>query len=257
MRAALAAICFLAASIAGSTGVRALDAGKVDAIVRAADAFAELAKGSHTTGRPPRQTDPAAAPLLNTAFDTAAIKETRVPWSELLTLNKWNLAIIKIGVVYMLAGTGVSDIEAAGTTPGVADRVDRNTATFAPELGRYFDAQLHLQGAIMNTVQEFLRTASRTQLENAQFKAGLGQIRSGVAQTVTGMLGTFTVEGVADDWRRARLVAAFEIAPTAVKFLPPEEQRSVRTTAEEIAGKMQDATVKSRLNSFAKMFGQQ
>jgi hypothetical protein len=241
--------------VVGSTGAHALDAGKVDAVTKAADAFAALAKDSHNTGQPPRQSDAVAKPLLDIVLDTTEATRSRVPWNQLLTLNGWNLAVIKVGLVYMLAGTGASDLAALNDKPDAAAKVDRNTVAFAPELGRYFDAQLRLQGAIMDTVQEFLRTAQRAQLENPQFKSGVGQIRSGVAQTITGMFGTFTLEGTTDDWRRARLVVANAIAPKAAKFLPPEEAGSVRAAALEIAGQMSDAKVKDGLTRFAKTLG--
>jgi hypothetical protein len=242
-------LLFLAAS---SVGARALDAGKVEAASKAADALVALAKGSHVTGQPPRQSDPAAKPLIDTVFDTADATRARVPWNQLTTLNNWNMAVIKVGLVYLLAGTGAEDLTALNDKPDAGAKVDRNTATFAPELGRYFDAQLRLQGAIMDTVQEFLRTAQRAQLDNPQFQSGVGQIRSGVAQTITGMLGTFTVEGMTNDWRRARLIAANAVAPKAAKFLLPEQAGSVRAAALEVAGQMTDAKVKAGLTSFAK-----
>ena len=69
------------------------------------------------------------------------------------------------------------------------------------------------------------------------------------------MLGTFTVDGTTDNWRRARLSALTEIAPRAAKFLPPDEASSVRATAEEVARQMQDLTVKTRLAAVAKTMG--
>ena len=252
MRRSLQIIALMSTLAMGPVGAHALDAGKVEAVDKAADAFAALAKDSHNTGRPPRQSDPAARPLIDVVFDTAEATRERVPWDQLLTLNKWNLAVIKVGLVYMLAGTGAADLAALNDKPEAATKVDRNTVAFAPELGRYFDAQLRLQGAIMDTVQEFLRTAKRSQLDNPQFKSGVGQIRSGVAQTITGMIGTFTVEGTTDDWRRARLSVANAIAPKAAKFLPAEEKGSVRAAALEVAGQMTDAKVKAGLEAFAK-----
>jgi hypothetical protein len=252
MRRSLHVIALLSILAASAVGAHALDAGKVEAVTKAADAFAALAKDSHTTGQPPRQSDAAAKPLLDLVLDTTEINRGRVPWNQLLTLNGWNLAVIKVGLVYMLAGTGATDLAALNDKPDAAAKVDRNTVAFAPELGRYFDAQLRLQGAIMDTVQEFLRTAQRAQLDNPQFKSGVGQIRSGVAQTITGMLGTFTLEGVTDDWRRARLTVANAIAPKAAKFLPAEEAGSVRAAALEVAGQMSDAKVKGGLTALAK-----
>jgi hypothetical protein len=40
------------------------------------------------------------------------------PMSELEILNAWNLDVVKVGLVYILAGTGVTDIAALPNTPG-------------------------------------------------------------------------------------------------------------------------------------------
>ena len=52
----------------------ALDAGKIAAISKAAKSFVALAKNSASTGRPPRQSDPAIKQLLDTVFDTTEIQ---------------------------------------------------------------------------------------------------------------------------------------------------------------------------------------
>jgi len=230
----------------------ALDARRVDAIANAAAAFVALAPNSATTGKPPRQSDPAAKPLLDLVFDTTEVTRHRIPWDQLLTLNKWNLAVIDVGLVYMLAGTGARNLDELNSKPAADAIVDRNTVTFAPELGRYFDAQLRIQGAIMDTVQEFLRTAQSAQLESPQFKSAVAQIRSGVAQTLTGMFGTFSIEGVTDDWRRGRLTVANASAPKVAKFLVREQKVSVRAAVLQVADKMSDVSVKSGLLAFAK-----
>ena len=256
MRRCLQVIALSLALGAPSLSAHALDAGKVDAISKAADRFAELAKESHTTGKPPRQTDPTVKPLLDLVFDTAEIERGQpVPMNQLNTLNGWNLAAIKVGLIYMLAGTGTNDIATLGNDPKAGDKVNSNTAEFSPELGRYFDAQLRLQSAIIDTVQGFLGTASKAQLENPNFKSGIAQIRSGVAQTINGLVGTFAVDGVTDEWRRARVAVVNAIAPKVAKFLLPEEARIVRETALEIAGRMKDQRVKDDLAKFAKAVG--
>jgi hypothetical protein len=57
------------------------------------------------------------------------------------------------------------------------------------------------------------------------------------------------------DWRRARLTVANAIAPKAANFLPREEAGSVRATALEVAGQMNDAKVKDGLTALAKTLG--
>lgn len=253
MRRCVQVFALSLALIAPATSAFALEAAKVAAIAKAADRFAELAKDSHNTGKPPRQTDPAVKPLLDLVFDTTEIERGKpVPMTQLNTLNGWNMAAIKVGLIYMLAGTGTTDIAALGNDPKAGDKVNSNTAEFSPELGRYFDAQLRLQGAIIDTVHGFLPTASKAQLENPNFKTGIGQIRGGVAQTINGLVGTFAVDGVTDEWRRGRIAVVNSIAPKVAKFLLPEEARVVRETALEIARQMQDQRVKDGLAAFAK-----
>jgi hypothetical protein len=109
-------------------------------------------------------TDPAARALIDTVFDTRELAGGARPMAELGHLNAWNLAVLKIGVVYILAGTGATDISALANDQATQQRVERNTVTFAPEFGRYFDAQLALQGAIVDTVQGFLASASKDDL---------------------------------------------------------------------------------------------
>lgn len=226
----------------------ALDPAKAAATEKAASAFVALAKGSEKTGKPPRLNDPAAKPLLDTVFNTAEIeKGGPLPMADLGNLNTWNLAAVKIGIVYMLAGTGVTDISQLGNDAAAAAKVDENTATFAPELGSYFDAQLKLQAAIVETVQAFLQTAPKAQLDQPNFKSGVSQIRSGCAQTINGFITAFVNDGLNDEWRRARLASLLPLAPKFAKFLLPEDLRALRETANEVGGQMKDAKVKADL----------
>lgn len=246
-------VATLIAVISQQSVARALEPGKVDAIGKAAEAFVALAKDSHRTGNPPRETDATARRLLDLVLDTAEIESGKpVPWSQLMSLNNWNQAAVKIGLVYLLAGTGATDIAALNNDPGAAEKVNGNTSKFAPELGRYFDAQLRLQGAIADTVQQFLGTASRAQLENPQFKSGLGQIRSGLTQTVNGLLSTLVVDGVTDEWRRARLAVVIGVAPKMARFLPREQAASIGEIAQEVAGHLRDQAAKNALAEIVK-----
>ena len=61
---------------------------KVASITKAADQFVALAKDSATTGEAPRESDPAAKPLLDLVLDTSSLQSGPVqPMSELETLN--------------------------------------------------------------------------------------------------------------------------------------------------------------------------
>ncbi|MEA2935504.1 MAG: hypothetical protein QOD74_2150, partial [Variibacter sp.] len=82
------------------------------------------------------------------------------------------------------------------------------------------------------------------------FKSGVAQIRSGCAQTINGVITTFVNAGLNDEWRRARIANLLPLAPKFAKFLLPEDLRSLRDTANEVAGQLQDAKVKTDLTKF-------
>jgi hypothetical protein len=243
------ALLALALSIGGAA---ALDAGKIAAINKAADSFVALAKDSATTGQPPRQSDANVKPLLDTVFDTAELQSgQRQPMAALDKLNEWNYAILRVGVVYILAGTGITDVTKIPNTPEIAQKINHNTAEFAPEMGRYFDAQLWIEAAVMDTVGAFVASASPAQLEQPNLKGGLAKIRAGATQTITGALTTLPLDGLSDAWRRDRLPVLSATAPIAAQFLLPEQARSLSDTASEVAGRMNDPAVKATLTSFA------
>lgn len=250
-RASAALFALLSAALLAASPSWALDPAKAAAADKAAEAFIVLAKGSETTGKPPRLTDPAAKSLMDAVFDTREIeKGGPLPMADLGNLNTWNLAAVKIGLVYMLAGTGVTDIAKLPNEQSALAKVDQNTADFAPELGRYFDAQLRLQAAIVDTVQAFLLTGPKKQLEQPNFKSGVAQIRAGCAQTISGFITAFVNQGLSDQWRRERIGNLLPLAPKFAKFLLPEDLRTLRETANEVGGQMSDAQVKADLAKF-------
>jgi hypothetical protein len=254
MRRAIVVALF--ALLISSAEALALDPAKVAAVTKAADAFVALAADSEKTGNAPRQTDAAVKPLLDTVFDTAVLEKGGVqPMAELNNVNAWNMSVLKIGLVYMLAGTGVKDIGALPQTPEMMAKVDGNTVTFAPEVGRYLDTQIKLQMAIIDTVQAFIRTASRAQLDNANVKSGIAKIRSGTAQTISGAISTLQLPAQTDDWRRSRLQVLEAMAPKAVKFLGAEEAQGLRAALTEAAGTMAAPDIKARMQKLAGVFG--
>lgn len=166
MRYPLPTTILLVALALPCSTLSALDDANTNAISNAADTFARLASDSAKTGQAPRQTDPAVKPLLDLVFDTSELqKGATQPMSALTNLNTWQGAVLKVGLVYTLAGTGVTDIAALSNTPEITEKIERNTVEFAPEMGRYCDAILWVQGALMDTVAAFLATASPSQRE--------------------------------------------------------------------------------------------
>ena len=246
------AIFALCALVLSTVGTAAFDASKIAAVSKAADSFLALAKDSARTGQPPRQSDPAVKALLDTVFDTTEIQSNPArPIATLQDLSTWTLAVAKVGLVYILAGTGVDDITRLSGHPEAEKKADHNTIEFAPEIGRYSDAQLWLETAVINAVDAFVAGTSPVQREQPNFKTGLDQIRAGAVQTIYGALTTLKLEGLSDAWRRDRLPALTAIAPRAARLLQPEQARLLSKAATEVSARTTDPAVKAALTSFA------
>jgi hypothetical protein len=238
--------------VLGCGSAHALDAAKIAAINKAADAFAARAGNSAKSGLPPRQSDPAVKALLDVAFDTSEIQAGPAqPMSALSNLNAWTIAVLKIGLVYTLAGSGLTDITALANRPDLIAKVNGNAVTFAPEMGRYFDAQVRLQGAVMDSVTAYLATATKAELDRPNVRNGLADIRAGNTRTIVGVITTLPIDGISDSWRRERMSTLNEIAPKVVKFLPPENLTLLSQTVTDVAAQMTDPGVKTGLMSFA------
>ena len=59
-------------------------------------------------------------------------------------------------------------------------------------------------------------------------------------------------KGLAADWRRERLPVLAAAAPVAARFLSPAEKGELREAALEVAAHVDDATLKSGLDNFAR-----
>lgn len=253
MRRAQSIPVILLALLAGYGTAHALDAAKAEAMTKASEQFVALAKDSHTTGKPPRQTDAAAKPLMDRVFDLSEVQKSSSTFkmADLGNLNTWNLAVLKIGLVYILSGTGTDDLAKLTVTDEVIKRIDQNAADFAPEMGRYFDAQVWIQIGIMDVLNGYLPTASQSQLNQPSFKSGIEQVRAGAAQTLNGFVTSFPNAGLTDAWRRERIAVLTAAAPRAAKFLLPEQSAELREAAIKVAADMKDPAVKTGLTAFA------
>lgn len=247
-------LVLMAALAAGAAAAAPLDAQKLAAVQKAADDFAALAKDSHTDGKPPRQSDPAVAALLDAIFDTSALQSPEpLPFDQLGMLNQWTVAILKAGAVYMLAGSGTADLAKAAGDASLVEHIERNTAEYAPEMGRYLDAQIRIMDAMIRSVVAHIASDPQA-LENPNVRGGLAKIRAGTKQTLLGAVTTLLNVGLSDDWRRARLPALAAFAPTAAKFLLPEDDREVREAALDVAQVMRDPEVERGLKAVADAF---
>jgi len=212
--------------------------------VKAAADFEVLAKDVYKTGNAPRQSDASAGPLLDAAFNVDLVKsKTALAKADLGSLGDWSTSAVKVGSVFILAGTGVADFAHPTDSPELRQQVDRNTASYAPELGRYMDAQLILQGAMLDVI-------AATGTSNSDVKAGIDQVRAGVAATMTSVISTFSVDGITDDWRRDRLVPLNALAPKAAKLFLPEQCKSLSEVAQSVSQSMSDAAVQGGFKTF-------
>src|ERR1700751_5964711 len=131
---------------AGCGNALGFDAAAGAPIDRPADAFVALAGDSANTGKAPRQTDPAVKPLLDRILDTSELQHGVQPVPELGALGKWALAIVKVGTIYTLAGSGIAKLEAVPNDPAIIEKLNHNAVVFPSEMGRYYDATMWIEG---------------------------------------------------------------------------------------------------------------
>jgi hypothetical protein len=241
--------------VSGVAGAQTLDAAKIASINKAADNFVALAKGAITTGRPPRETDRAAKPLLDTVFDTRAIEgDKRVAWSDLKLLEQWNIAVTRVGVIYYLAGTGKNDLEAASQDPAAITKATQNTVTFAPEYGRYLDAQIKIHSALVSTALAQAAVVTPEQAKDVEFRKTLNNIGDATAEVMSDALGGLALDGMTDAWLLGRVVTLLEITPKAARFISPDARLRVKTVAVAVAERSKNPDVQSGLNAIARGF---
>jgi hypothetical protein len=220
----------------------------------ATESFVKLAKGSETSGEAPRQSDPAVKQLLDAAFDTRDVDAAKaISFNELSQLSERMVTGVKVGVVYMLAGTGATELGQLGSDQNAGEKVNLNVIKFAPEMGRFFDFQMRIQGAVIDAVLSRLATAKPDELARPNFKSGLADIRDGSSRSVAGVIETLAVNGLTEEWRRDRLPALATIAPKLAKFLEDQQKKDLQQLTLACADVMDDTQVKSGLQDFAKV----
>ncbi len=240
----------LVLSLAGVGAAQAaLDDKKIAAAQKAADAFVRMAADSHRTGKPPRQADATVDRLLAAVFDTGAAT-TGVEFADLPKIFQWLKIADRVGLVYMLAGTGTKDLLRAARDPKTAARIARNTAEFDAEYGRFTDFQLTLAGYTLDAIQAKIRSAPAKERDHPKFRAGFAQVTIGIAQTIGGVLDGFLTEGIGDGWRRDRLVLLQQLAPKMAQTLPRQMRETMRDLALTVSEKLEDPDSKTGLQDF-------
>jgi hypothetical protein len=235
-----------------SSATAQIDSRKLAAAQKAATTLGERAKGSEKTGEAPRVTDPAIKQLLETIFDVRDIQAAKaIPFQALSPLGERISTSTKIGLIYMLAGTGASDISQAANDPTIGEKINLNVIKYPDEMGRYFDFAVTVHGAITDSMLSHLSSAKPAELARPNFKSGLENIRDGAARSVSGVIETLAVNGLTDEWIRARMPALMAVAPKLNKFLLPEQKEELRKLAIACADVTDDAQAKKSLQDFA------
>jgi hypothetical protein len=244
----------VAFAICGEAAAANLDPAQIAAVDKAADAFAALAKEAYKTGNPPRESDPAAKELLDIIFGTAELNfgAATAPFEQIDGLNDWASRVVATGMIYVFAGTGIADMaKLQDINPAVPAQIAKNTVAFAPEIGRFFDAQLALSRAEIDTVAAEI-AAHPDKFQSSGAAAGLARMRAGVTQTLVGVVTTFPVPGLETGWMRERELALVAIAPSAARFLDADARTQIHDAALKVAETMSDQAVKDGLIAFAK-----
>jgi hypothetical protein len=228
------------------------DAAKIADLKRATEAFQALGKDAYETGNPPRQTDPAVKALLDVVFDTSALNgPPPITWAQFLDVNNWLADVVGVGGVYLTAGTGIADLSTAtGFTADQQNRVNQNVITYAPEMGRYYDAQLSVSRAEIELIAAQL-AAHPDDFKDGTKAQGIAKMRSGLTTQMTGVLSTFQLSGVDPEWLNDRLPVLHALALSAAKFLTADQKRQLHDLAAQLSGTMSDARVKSGLDAVA------
>lgn len=224
-----------------------VDEGKVVAAKQAADELLRRAEGSAASGVMPRRTDPAVASLLDAVFDSSALGADPIPMAKIAPVGELAMNGNRVGLAYILAGTGRAD--PSGADKEVLERVDRNTVTFAPEVGQFTDFQLAVTDRMARSALDFIGSAAPAALSQPRVQSGLGQMRAGFAQTIGGVIKTFSISGLDDDWKLHRLDALDRLADTASRFLGEGEKAGVRQLAGEVGGGLSPG-VRTRVETF-------
>jgi hypothetical protein len=223
-----------------------IDPAQLNGAKKAAGEFLALAKDAPATGRPPRLAEPAIRALLDKVFDLARIEGATLAAADIPKAGDWFEAGDRVGAVYILAGTGVSDIGQLQNTANVQQRTQRNVAEFSAEFARYLDFQVKLAGIM--AAAELKRGASS---DAAEMKWGTETVRSTLAQSLIGSLTTLAYDGPGDEWRRQRLAVMTKVAADAARMLTADQARAVRQHALTVVPFVRDKSIQDGIRAMA------
>ena len=234
----------------GAVGTLKLDPARMNAISKAVDDFLELARESHLTGNPPRQTDPAVDTLLTAVFDTRGLAGILAP-SEMDSTIEWFNAGDSIGSVYVLAGSGFNDLAKLPATDAMQQRMRANVVRFADEFGRYTNFQMTILAAIAEAQMSFIANGPDAEIAADDFRAKVADVHGTFSQAMKSNFISLVYDGLSNDWRMSRLATLARIAPVAARYFSKDEARGIAEQAIQTLDYFSDPTVKATVREIA------
>jgi hypothetical protein len=220
---------------------------------KAADSFLVLAGDSSHSGQVPHAYDPVARPLVDAVFDMGPLPSQPVPMSQLAAINDWLTSVSKVGRAYVLAGTGAArDDDPTG--PTVEAQVDKNFTSYAPELGRYLDAQNALMSLEAASIARE-RVAEPAMLSTPDGQQELAAMRGPLLKSIDAVLVILAHPGPTAEWRRSRMPYLMALTTQAMKLNTPADVAAVRAHVLTLAASSDDATLRVDLAEMAKTMG--
>ncbi len=237
--------------VTGVVGSDKLDPARMAAIDAASRDFMKRAQGSHRTGNPPRQADPAVKPLLDTLFTTSDLAGKTLAASEVKGAIRWFNAGDIVGSVYVLAGTGVDDTDKLPADEATRKQTRDNVVRFSDEFGRYLDFQVRVFAAIADASLSAMSNATPEEWEKSEIKPKLDELRATMAQTMGSDLIATTYDGLTDQWRMDRVAVVAAAIPTAIRFLTAEQARGLSQQALQVVDYLKNPQVQGEVRKLA------
>jgi clan AA aspartic protease (TIGR02281 family) len=229
----LLAACLIGLAACGAADAASLDPQRIAAIDQAAEQFAARAATAAKLGQVPRQADPEVRRLLDTVFDTGDVSHGAAPPADFPKLNDWLGRIVAVGRVYLSAGRAAHDF-----------------GIFGAELGRFFDASVAVQEAMVDCRTAELDAQPDAKLPPAELRK-LTQLRGAVGDALGDMIGMLRVPGLTVGWVHERVTALTAAAPSMARFLPPATLARLRAAIFRLAGSLRDKPLRTALAGLA------
>lgn len=225
----------------------AIDPVKFDAAKKAGDELMTLAAGSEVSGKVPPIADAKVSALLNAVFDRTAFGDSVLPIGDTKKLGELLGNAHRVGFVYMLAGTGFTSGPGYQENQKAVETADRNVATYASVIGRWYDYQMAIESAVADSTSAFVAKVPKSALANPDLIAALNEVRGGLVEHMKTILNVLSNETLDYEWRRERSAVLAELAPKAAKLISQADVVSLSASFLKLAESTQDPVLKARL----------